>query len=111
MTVRGEPRHDDATALRIRFSDEPRRVLAQRYGCTVEAIRQIQVGLTYRHLQQRPATGSVPRCDDCQHWHGLEAAEPCDLGHQDWREEGMEFGGDCATWRGQGSSFASSRSR
>ena len=47
--------------------------------------------------QREVLTGSS--CDRCHHWRGLEAIEPCDLGHRDPVDEGLGFARFCATYK------------
>lgn len=98
-------RFDDATILRIRASLASNRAMAkqlQEEGVKIstELVRQIRAGMIYANLLPKdsaPTGGNS--CDRCNHWRGLEAIEPCDLGHHDPIDEGLGFARFCATYK------------
>lgn len=98
-------RLDAATVHRIHQSTEPNTVVARQLRsegikASAEFIRQIRAGMIYRDLLPKNSAATDGRtCRSCIHWRGIDAAEPCDLGHRDPLEEGIGFARWCNTFR------------
>ena len=95
-------RFDVATIEAIRRSDDGRRVLAKRYGCSQEMIRSIRAGIAYRDMlpegfRSPPGPGD-PSCERCRFWD----AEACTMGFPDPTEEGLGFARDCSLYQVEG---------
>jgi hypothetical protein len=99
--VRRNRRFDAETVMAIRKSEDGRRVLAERYGCSQEMIRTIRAGILYRDLlpegfRTPPGPGDLS-CEQCRYW-----AEGCTMGFPDPAEEGLGFARDCAVFAVEG---------
>jgi predicted RNA-binding Zn-ribbon protein involved in translation (DUF1610 family) len=102
LRSRTNRRFDLETIKAIRSSDDGRRVLAKRYGCSQEMIRSIRAGIAYRDMLpegfRTPPKPGDPSCEQCRHW----AAEACGMGFPDPAEEGLGFARDCALYQVEG---------
>jgi hypothetical protein len=88
---------DDAAVMAIRQSSDSYQLLADRYGCSRELIRQIRVGLIYKdllpHWFRSPATAGDPTCQQCKFW-----SDGCSMGFPDVEIEGPRFARDCSVF-------------
>lgn len=96
-------RLDPATVRRIRTSTESdvwwaRKLTAEGTQISRESIRQVRAGVSYRHLLEDGDAAGGGSCERCLHWRGLNAAEPCDLGHRDPLADGLGFARICPTF-------------
>lgn len=97
-------RYDEATVRRIHASIASNRAMANQLReegieITVETVRQIRIGRMYPDMVPKKEVLTGSSCDRCHHWRGLEAIEPCDLGHRDPVDEGLGFARFCATYK------------
>lgn len=97
-------RYDVATIQRIHASIASNRAMANQLReegieITVETVRQIRIGRMYPDMVPKKEVLTGGSCDRCHHWRGLEAIEPCDLGHRDPVDEGLGFARFCATYK------------
>lgn len=97
-------RYDVATIQRIHASIASNRAMATQLReegieITVETVRQIRIGRMYPDMVPKKEVLTGSSCDRCHHWRGLEAIEPCDLGHRDPVDEGLGFARFCATYK------------
>ena len=96
--------YSDELIARIHASLASNRAMAKRLAeegirIDTETIRQIRLGLIYADLMPAHRQPGSHSCDHCIHWRGIEAVEPCDLGHPDPIDEGMGFARDCSTYK------------
>jgi len=88
---------DDAAVMAIRQSTDSYQLLADRYGCSRELIRQIRNGLIYKdllpHWFRSPATAGDPTCQQCIHW-----SDGCSMGFPEVEIEGPRFARDCSVF-------------
>lgn len=68
----------------------PLLALAEKYGVSREAIRQLRAGLTYKSVLAE--TGSMQLCSNCIHW---ARTGYCTMGFPDPEEDGPAFAADC----------------
>ena len=102
LRSRTNRRFDLETIKAIRSSDDGRRVLAKRYGCSQEMIRSIRAGIAYRDMLpegfRSPPKPGDPSCEQCRFWD----AEACGMGFPDPAEEGLGFARDCSLYEAEG---------
>jgi len=83
----------------ILLSTESLGVLALRFGCARETVRQIRVNITHRRVhpeiqrQGAPVGADGLSCYQCQHW-----ADRCTFGYPDPVVEGPGFASDCSMY-------------
>lgn len=104
MPPRRQRRYDVATIQRIHASIASNRAMATQLReegieITVETVRQIRMGRMYPDMVPKKEVLTGSSCDRCHHWRGLEAIEPCDLGHRDPVDEGLGFARFCASYK------------
>lgn len=104
MPPNRQRRYDVATIQRIHASIASNRAMANQLReegieITVETVRQIRIGRMYPDMVPKKEVLTGGSCDRCHHWRGLEAIEPCDLGHRDPVDEGLGFARFCATYK------------
>lgn len=97
-------RYDVSTIQRIHASIASNRAMANQLReegieITVETVRQIRIGRMCPDMVPKKEVLTGSSCDRCHHWRGLEAIEPCDLGHRDPVDEGLDFARFCATYK------------
>jgi hypothetical protein len=88
---------DDAAVMAIRQSTDNNQLLADRYGCSRELIRQIRSGLIYKDLlptwfRSPPKAGDLT-CQQCKFW-----SDGCSMGFPDVEIEGPRFARDCSVF-------------
>jgi hypothetical protein len=96
-------RYDAPTIARIHASIASNRAMAAQLqgegiSITTETVRQIRAGLMYADMVPKKEATTGSSCDRCRHWRGVDAIEPCDLGHRDPIDEGLGFARFCATY-------------
>lgn len=95
---------DEAAIRDILTSTETQVIIAERYGRSASTIGQIQRGEMHANvapeLPRKNGKGKrgIRRvCSNCIHW----AANHCDLGFPDPKEEGVRFARECSSYTPQ----------
>lgn len=102
---RGRRTYSNHTIYRIRASLASNSAMARQLQdegikITAETVRQVRMGLIYRDLLPKGRTpAGNGSCERCIHWRGVDALEPCDLGHRDPIDEGVTFARLCNTYK------------